>query len=328
MSDRDELRDILFNPDAGDDAGPPDGERAAVDAAPESEADEDETLDLSPDELVAESVRQTNAELGIEDEDDDAEAATAEAESAEDAEPDELAALREKARLWEEHEAQQATAAIDAQRQAIVAQAQQAQQDLATTKQRYSAFYQNELVRLLAQVDADAENTPNPEAYRRTNRQAAIDNCRRAEALKLAELDQGFQITYDALNAKYEAIDQQVKLAQQKPAYTDFLFEKLDLPDDPQIRQQILQSGDGLQGETALHAMTRRAREIKWMLDQMASASHTITQAAAEIKGREVKLSQPHPSSATNKPRRAKPVQYAESGPERKKQLASILSLR
>ena len=327
MSDREELRSILFgSDDSGADAGPLDGERAAVDAADVAEADEDETNDLSPEELVAESVRQTNAELGI------AEPETAEADSEDDAAEDDadVAALKDKARQWDEYQARQAEQAVEDQRQAIIGEARQNEQNRETRKQQYREFYRNEELRLLAQVDADAEQAPNPEAYRRTHRQSALDACRRAEDLKLREVDLEFNQHYDALNARFEAIDQEVRLARQKPAYADYLIShpELNLPaDDPEIRAEILRAAGNLTGESALGAMTVRAREIAWMVGRLRTASQNLDQAAREVKAREVKHSQPHPATATNAPRRAKPVKYAESGPKRKQELASILAL-
>lgn len=328
MSDRlAELRSIQSSDES--DPGPHVDERAVVDAAPVVEADEDETNDLSPEALVAESVRQTNAELGLEDE-DEGEPDAVDASAAD--EPDDIAALKEKARLWEEHQATLETQRVDADRQAIIAEARQNEQTLATTKQRYKDFYKKEEIRLLDEVDADAENAPNPRAYRAVHRQAAIDACRRAEELKLAELDQDHKIAYDALNARYEAIDQQLKMAQQKPAYADFLMTHPDLnlpADDAEIRAEILRAGNNLTGEDALHAMTRRAREITWMVDRLRAGNQTLVQQAAEVKAKEVKHSQPHPASATNTPRRAKPVEYApEGGSKRKQQLSAILAMR
>ncbi len=327
MSDRgEELRNILFGDDSGDDPGPLDGERAGADTAAVSEAAEDETNDLSPEELVAASVRQTNEELGLEDAEDGEEESAA---AADVDEPDDIAALKEKARRWEEYEAQQAERAVESQRQEIIAEAQKNESKRKAETQRYKDFYKNEQIRLLAQVDADAEQAPNPEAYRRIHRQNVIDACRREEDLKIAEVEATCNAKYAELNTQFEAIDQQVQLAQQKPAYTDFLFEKLNLPtEDLEIRAEILKAGDGLTGEDALSAMTKRAREIAFVVEYLRNKSQELDQTAREVKAREVKKSQPHPASATNAPRRAKPVKYAESGPERKKQLAAIFALR
>lgn len=326
MSDREDLRSILFDPDSGDDAGPYDGERAAEDAAAVAEAEEDETNGLSPEELVAESVRQTNEALGIE-EPEAAQTAAENPAGADDA--DDVAALKDKARQWDEYQAAQADQAVESERQVIIGEARQAQQKLATEKLRYKDFYKKEQVRLLDRVDADAAEAPNPDAYRRVHRENVIAACRQAEDLKLAELDEQYAIAYDDLNTRFEAIDQQARMAQQKPAYTDFLFEKLNLPtDDPEVRQQIMLAGQGVDGEAALHAMTKRAREIAWTVEYLRTKGQNLDQAAREVKAKEVKKSQPHPASATNTPRRAKPVEYAASGSERKKQLASILALR
>lgn len=321
MSDREELRSILSSEES--DPGPHDGERAEEDVVTVAEADEDETHDLSPEALVAESIRQTNEELGLEDE-EEADAESDDPAAAED--PADIAALKEKARLWEAHEAAQAEQAVEAQRQEIIARAQRNEQQREAEKQRFSNHYKNEEIRLLDQLDADAAIQPNPEAYKRLHRQAIIDACRREESLKVRGVDAEYNARYEALNAQYEDIDKQRKFNETKPAYADFLFEKLELPtDDAEIRAEVMRAGNNLTGEDALHAMTRRAREIKWMVDRLRAANQTLDQAAREVKAREVKKSQPHPSSATNKPRRAKPVSYDVPASERKKLLAAIL---
>lgn len=322
MSDRDTLRSILFDPESDDDAGPHDGERAAGVASAAPEAAEDETNDLTPEELVAEAVRQTNDELGIADaEDGEGEATPATAAAAgEDA--DDLAALREKARQWDEHLAGQAQRDVEAKQQEIVAQAQRNEAEREAKKERYSAFYRNEELRLLAQVDADAANTPDPEAYKRAYRPMAIANCRNDEARELRKIDLEYNSAFEALDQQYRAVEEQARLAQQRPQFADFLMQKLDLPaDDLEIRAEILRSG----GDFA--TMAERARQIAWMVNRHRQASQQLDQAEREVKAKEVKLSQPHSASSTNTPRRAKPVQYASSGPERKRQLAAIMAL-
>lgn len=326
MSERDDLRSILF--DSGDDGGPHVDERAAVDPVDLSEADEDETNDLSPEELVAASVRQTNEALGIEVE-DEAEAEPVEASAAED--DDDIAALKEKARRWEEYEASQAEQAVESQRQAIVAEAQENERGRESDKQFYRNFYANEQVRLLEEMEADSLLQPNPEAYKRVHRKNIIDACRRDEDLKIRAVDAERNKTYNDLNTRFEAIDEQRKFAETKPAYADYLMVHPDLKlpsEDLEIRAEILRAAGNLTGEEALGAMTLRARQIAWDVKFLRERGQAVDQAAREVKAKEVKRSQPHPASATNAPRRAKDVQYAESGRDRLKQLSAIRALR
>lgn len=325
MSDREELRDILFGSGSGDDAGPLDGERAAEDAVPVAEADEDETVDLSPEELVAESIRQDREALGEVDADE-----TAEADSEDDADADDIDDLREKARLWEAHQAQEAEREIQSKFAALQTQDTANQQKRDADKAYWTDWYMGrQLTELLERMEADAANSPNPEAYKRAHRQNIIAACRREEHLKHEGADATYKKQEAELIGQAQQLAAEIKATRDKPAYADFLMShpELDLPvEDLRIREQILLAADGLAGDAALASMTRRAREIAWSVKFLKERAQQLTQAAAEVKGREIKLSQPHPSNATSKPRRAKPVQYAQSGPERTKQLAAILS--
>ncbi len=327
MSDRfEELRSIFSSDDSGDDDGPLDGERASGDAVAVSEADEDETNDLSPEEKVAESVRQTNEELGLDEEEGEAAQTAPDASAA--SEPDDIEALKEKARLWEEHQAAEESQKVESQRQEIIAKAQENENKRKAETQRYKDHYKNEQIRLLAQVDADAEQAPNPEAYRRIHRQNVIDACRREEDLKIAEVEATCNARYAELNTQFEAIDADLQFSQTKPAYADFLMTHPDLKlpaEDAEIRAEILRAAGNLKGEEALGAMTLRARQIAWDVKFLRERSQSLDQQAREVKAKEVKLSQPHPSTATSSPRRAKPVSYDVPPAERKKLLAAIL---
>ena len=298
MGEIDELRAILALPE--DDSAEPEPANgqpqvradADDDAAVEEDADE---APLSPEELVAEAVRQDAEELGEEAE----EAAAADASEPGADEDPELAELREKARLYDEQQLRAAEEQLTAQQTALE---NEIRARVLAARQHYAA----EEARLLDQLDADAENTPNPAAYKRAHRQAIITSVREHEAAWIAQIEADYTTRATALFHE-----------RNKPLFAQHLIEHHNLPDDPRLKAELLRVSD-------INRMPERAEELARMYEQFKAMQRAAQQAQAEAKAKDVKQSQPHPSSVTSRPRRRKPVEYTGS----KEELKAILALR
>jgi hypothetical protein len=307
MSDR-ELAAVLAMPDHDEPSvDPADGQRLRATDADAAEAEADDDL-LSPEDLVAEMVRQDRLEAGEDDEDD--------TDDEDDAEDDEDA-LREKARLYDEWQASKEQAEAEA-----LANAEQAKLDRAhfTLHQQYQqavtsakAHYRAEKQKVIARVIDDSHNSPDPDAYRRLHLKAAIDNADQAQDDWIGRLD----ATYEQGVAQLRGRADELFHERNKPRFARELIAKFGLPDHPTVAADLLRVSD-------IRRMPERADELRRMHQQFLEMGRIASQGLREERAKTVKLTQPHPNATSSRPARQKPRAYTGAASE----LAAIEALR
>lgn len=297
MSDRETLRQILSSDEATPDPG--DGQHLEATAATETEAEIEDDDPLSPEELVAEAVRQDPAS------EESAEAAPDPIAAATEETPEETETER-KARLYDELQLQNQQSELDAKQSELETEIRSR---VVAARQHYA----RELDRLIDKMEADAENTPNPAAYKRAQRPVIIASVKDAEEAWIGQIENDYTTRATAIFHE-----------RNRPLFADHLMqwahEEYGLPIDPRVKAQLVKRD--------VFSMKDRMDEIVFHYQEWQKHASAADQMVREEQAKTVKRNQPHASSATSKPRRAKPVEYASSGPERKKQLAAINALR
>lgn len=264
--------------------------RAAAYEDDSAEDEEDDDSSLSPEERVAEAVRQDREARGEDDDEDE----TPNAANADPADPshgllsdEELEQLRAKAARADELDEEAAYLAATREERELV--------DSANREwEKARQHYRREFVRAVQYVDAEAQKTLDPDAYKAMHMQASIDNV--FDAWDAWQRNQAEQV-----GVKQQALREQ----RERPIFADFLIEQLDLPNHPAIKEKILR------GKTP-EDMEERANDLKAMQDQIHRERESVKQTQSEAHADRARLTQVHASSGGRPPRR-KPVEYSGS---------------
>lgn len=289
------LRAILAGPETESEPTP-----APRDAAPRARAaaidddsaeDEEDDGPLTPEERVAEAVRQDREARGEDEEDDDEGVQAGQADPADPSHgllsDEELEQLRAKAARADELDEEAAYLAATREERELV---ESANREWEKARQHY----RREFVRAVQYVDAEAQKTLDPDAYKAMHMQASIDNV--FDAWDAWQRNQAEQV-----GLKQQALREQ----RERPLFADFLIEQLDLPNHPAIKEKILR------GKTP-EDMEERANDLKAMQDQLAAERRANVQVQSEAHADRARLTQVHASSGGRPPRR-KPVEYSGS---------------
>lgn len=283
MSDAADLAAIMADdtPDSFADAPEPtDG------LPPEERAADASEGDVSPEDHIADALR---AGMDGDDEDDEQFVASDEPSGAD---PN---ALADEAMQWRQWHYQNEAYASE---QSIIQSArQQAVAD--------SAHYVAEEERLLAQMEADAEQMADPEAYKRANRGAIIQGVRAAERAWL-----------NGIQRKAEADLGSVREARAKPLAAVKMAREYGLPDA--ASQQLLQA-------STFNDMRVMAGMLSQAVARNRSAYQQADQTVRAGLNQQLRANNVHPGS-TGRPKKAKPYRMVGTGDVGLREIKSILS--